>query len=473
MQVQISSAFAAASAWGTKLAVFATLGAVGWWGHLTHWSLPAMQLTASEASPQTLPENKTVDRLATSDFPSKLPVIEFSSDAAVRNCGIEIAAAKERQMDDVIVANGVVGFDQTRYAQLATRVPGIVWRVEKRVGDTVQSGDILVIVDSTEVGQAKAALLESAVTHNLKAQTLHRLEQIPESVAHRQIQEAEAEHKLAVVQRFNALQKLVNFGFPIHLDEITQLSTDKLTSRLQLLGLPANLASETSSANLIPLVAPFSGVITTCNVAQGEMVEPAKPQYVVADMRHMWIHLDIQQEDANRLQLGATALVRSEGDIDPIPCRITWIGAEVDPKTRTIQARAEADNPLQDASQSAPGARRKLRVNAFCSADIRVSNNPSAVVVHNDALHLQWEIGQQIVFVASPDRLHFEPRLVTKGLVRDDYVQIIDGLKAGELVVTAGSRILASELSERLQSQVGENNDAVRNFDNIPVSATP
>jgi cobalt-zinc-cadmium efflux system membrane fusion protein len=469
MLIRFSSVVTSASGWGLKILVFAVLFGIGWWGHHTHWTLPAIQLPISEVFAAESTPDAPADRLAIRDFPSRLPFIEFSSVDAVRNCGIEVQMAEERAMDEEIIANGVVGFDQTRVAQLATRVPGIVWRVDKRIGDAVQTGDVLVIVDSAEVGQAKATLLEATVVHNLKEQTLRRLESVPNAIPRREVREAEAAFEVSRVQRFNAVQKLVNFGFPIQDDEIAKLSVDELTKRLRFLGLPPNVAAEASSANLIPLVVPFPGVITQCSVARGEMVEPSKPQYVVADMRRMWIHLDIQQEYAPRLKLGATAMIRSEPGIDPIPCKITWIGTEVDPRTRTIQARAEADNPFQDAAQTNDAAPRKLRSNAFCLVVIRVTNNPTAVVVPNAALHWVWEIGHEVVFVASEDQTKFQPRIVNKGLKRSEYVEIVKGLKAGERVVTAGSRILSSELSERLQTKVGENADAVRNFDNAQI----
>lgn len=462
------------STWAVKLGVFGLLGGIGWWGHHTHWTLPAIDWTTETAEAAAVSPAAKTDTSSATGFPSRLPIIEFATDQAARNCGIATEVVVERSITDVIAATGVVGFDQTRYAQLAARVPGIVWRVEKRLGDAVQAGDVLVIVDSTEVGQAKAALVEAAVTYQLKSQILQRLEKIPESIAKRELHEAEAAFKIADVQQFNAIQKLVNFGFPIRLEEIAKLSKEELTARLQVLGLPEKFKSETASANLVPLIAPFAGVVTKCDVALGEVVETSKPEYVVADMQRMWIHLDVRQEDASRLKLGAKALVRSEGDSDALPCKITWIGAEVDPKTRTIQARAEVENPIQEEAEPGRAPRRRLRVNAYCSAEIQVGDDlKSQMVVHNNALHWQWEIGKQIVFVSLPDQRRFEPRIVSKGLVHGDLVQIIDGVKPGERVVTAGSRILSSELSERLQTHVGENAEAVREFDDVKSRTSP
>ena len=396
----------------------------------------------------------------------RLPTIEFSSAEAANNCGIETSVAVERSIDEVVAAAGVVGYDETRLAQLAVRVPGIVWRVDKRLGDSVERGDILMIVDSAEVGNIKAALLEAIVVHNLKTQTVSRLEGIQGLVAGREMREALAAREVSKVQRFNAYQKLMNLGFTLDLDEIAGLSTDELADRLHYLGLPAELAGETNSANLIPLRASFEGVITNCEVVRGETVDSSKHQYVVADMRRMWINLDIRQEDYSRLTIGTHVVFHGEGGMPPVSGLLTWIGTEIDPRTRTIQARAEVENPLQDRGSNGDGPpRRPLKANAYGTAKILISKNPLAVVVPDDALHWQWEIERQIVFVPSNDNRSFSPRIVDKGLVQDDFAQVLKGLSPGERVVTGGTRILASELSQRLQRQTLDNSEAVRRFD--------
>jgi cobalt-zinc-cadmium efflux system membrane fusion protein len=108
-----------------------------------------------------------------------------------------------------------------------------------------------------------------------------------------------------------------------------------------------------------------------------------------------------------------------------------------------------------------------LQVNAFGTAHILVNSNPASVVVPNDALHWQWEIGREVVFLPSGDGRRFVPRVVRKGVVRDGYVQIIDGVNPGDQVVTAGSRILSSELSKLLEKRLGDNAEAVRDFSGV------
>lgn len=459
--------------WLATAAVLASLALLGWLGHASHWD-PAKishiwsgEPDAHAPAAANPPAAGPAPAASATEAAAKLPVIEFATAAAATKCGIATGAAEQRAMDDFIRANGVVEYDQTALAQLAVRVPGVVWRVERRVGDVVKRGDILAIVDAAEVGEAKAHLLEACVEFNLKLQTVERLRDIRTAIPARELREAEAQLELSRAHRFIAIQKLVNLGYPLHLDDIEHLSVEELAAHLNVLGLPPALAKETDSANLFPLVAPFDGIITHCDIVRGETVDSSKPQYVLTDISRMWLDLDVRQEDALKLQIGAAVTFDTEAGARHVSGKLTWIGTEIDTRTRTIRARAEVDNPLIDTSQVEPTGRRLLQAGAFGTAHILIANNPAAVVVPNDAMHWQWEIDNELVFIPSVDGRSFTPRVVHKGLTRDGFVQILDGLKAGEAIVTTGTRVLSSELSDRLQQSTGDNADSSRVFNHV------
>ncbi|MGQ0637266.1 MAG: efflux RND transporter periplasmic adaptor subunit [Planctomycetaceae bacterium] len=484
MQSRQSNSLFKAISWVPNVVVLAILATIGYWGHHSHWKLPRFaQVVGADVGEGSAPgpgegaigrgaQARSAEgqpkAAAASQIPGRLPGIEFPSPEAARSCGVESGFAERRLMDDRVVANGVVDYDQTHFAQLSARAAGIVWRVEKRVGDVVERGDVLVIVDAGEVGRAKADLLEAAVMYKLKTNTLERLRAIQASVPARELREAEAAWELARVQRFNALQTLVNLGLPLRQEEITRLPTEDLADRLHFLGLPKSLVEtldpETTSANLIPLLAPFKGVVTFCDVVQGEMVEPSKPQYALADVTRMWINLDIRQEDAARLRLGADVIFNTEGETPPVASKLTWIGTQIDPRTRTIQARTDVDNPLVEEAAHDGAGRRLLHANAYGTAYISVRSSPQAVVVQSETVHWLWELGCYVVFVPADEGRRFEPRIVRVGLVRDGYTEITEGLHTGERVVNSGSRILLSELSQALQERLGDNAEAVRDF---------
>lgn len=453
--------------------VLTGLGAAGWLGHAYHWNFahaveavhqPALSAESLEKPAHAAGSGKCVGADCPRPASSNLPDIQFTSAEGAKSCGTATAVVSAAPMDDYVTANAVVGYDQTRLAQLALRVPGIVSHVERRLGDHVKTGDPLVIIDSADVGEAKTQLLEACLVYKLKSQHLQRLSEVRHAIPQREYAEACAACELARAQRFNALQKLINLGFSLGLDQLESSSADDLAGRLHLLGLPASYEPTTASYNLIPLVAPFAGVVTTCEVVRGESVEPLKPLYAVADTSRMWIHLNVRQDDAARLKIGAPVIFESDLISRPVQGTLTWIGTEIDQRTRTIQARAEADNPLLDDSPQSADTRRLLQAGAFGSAKILIERHPATAVVPNDAVHWQWEIGRDIVFVCMDDGCTFAPRVVHKGLVHDGYVQILSGLEPGDRIVTAGSRVLSTELSEHLQKQIGDNAMAVRNF---------
>lgn len=458
--------------WVKKTLILLCLLGVGWYGHTFHWSFPFLNTHGSKPqSHVTIPKPSDMDEMPlTAPSPNTLPVneqltaIEFPSSEAARKCGIETASASERAIDDYLKVHGVVDYDQSHFAELSVRVPGVVWKVLKRVGDNVEPGDILAIIDSAEVGQAKADLLEAFVTHRLRLASLKRLEELKSVTPGRALYEANAEVELSRARRFIALQKLGSLGFHIRLEDIENLNSDELADRLQMLGLPPEFKNESNSANLIPLVAPFKGIITKCEIVRGESVTPSVPQYTLANVSRMWVNLDVRQEDAELLKLGVEVDFQSEVDSRIVPGRLTWIGTDVDPRTRTVRARAEVENPFIDAADTSPTSRRLLQAGMFGSAKIFMSRRPTAVMIPNEALHWQWEIGRELVFIPSSDGKTFTPRVVEKGLVRDGFVEIREGLRVGEPIAVSGCRILSSELSQLLQQRSGDNAHGVRSF---------
>jgi cobalt-zinc-cadmium efflux system membrane fusion protein len=323
------------------------------------------------------------------------------------------------------------------------------------------------------VGDAKARLLEACVTYDLKTKNFERLTSIKNTIAARELIEAEAALDLSRTQRFNALQKLINLGFELNLSEIESRSPDEVHQKLHLLGLPESFDAETASDNLIPVKAPFDGVVTHCEVVRGEMAEPAKSLYVLADTRRMWIRINLRPDDIDRVAAGSTVTFESESRQRPVTGTLTWIGTEIDPHTRTVQARAEVDNPLLHEGDDEAEGMRLLQAGAYGEAQVVVRQQPMAVVIPDEALRFQWEIGNEIVFIASEDGRTFSPRVVQKGLARDGSVQIVKGLEAGEKIVTLGSRVLSAELSDRLQEKLGDNAEAVRTFHHAHETAGP
>jgi cobalt-zinc-cadmium efflux system membrane fusion protein len=377
--------------------------------------------------------------------------IQFVSKDAVEKAGIEVAPVWEAPMVESLSANGEVSFDQTRVARLSAKAPATVWRVTKGLGDSVNRGEVLALMDAAEVGRAKGEFLQALAQLDFRRDTFKRYsEDKGGSVSLSLYRQAEADLKASETRLLSAEQALVNLGLPIRAEDVKGLGNEELSRRLQFLGIPENFAKtfnpKTTSGNLLPLVSPIAGVIVNREVVAGEVVDTSEPLFLVADTRQMWLTLYLRQEDANRIALGQQVRFLVDGSLQEIQGSISWISPEVDEKTRTVKVRANLAN-----------SDGRLRANSFGQGQIILRKEDNALVVPNEAVH--WEGDCYVVFVRdknylSPDTPKvFHVRQVRIGAIDRENTEIIAGVLPGELVATKGSGALRAEL---LKNNLGE-----------------
>jgi membrane fusion protein, heavy metal efflux system len=422
------------------LGVLAILAVVG---HLTDWKISELGKIGrwAEFKSSPAPEATADDKKQDENQPkTESSGVRFESLEAVQRSGIKTAPVTTRPMSQVVVANGTIDYDRTRLAHLSTRVPGIVWKVYRRVGEPVQKGEILGLVDAAEVGRAKAEFLQALRSLQLKTEILERQKRAAATgaVSERSLQESEAAAAEARIRLFSAQQALVNLGLPIRSEQVSNLSDERLTAYLRFLGLPESITRSldpiTTTANLVPLLAPFDGVVIHWDMVEGEVVSSTPPQFTVADLRRLWVTLDVRQEDIAKVGKNQHIVFRPDGaPAIEATGTVSWISTEVDDKTRTVRVRADVDN-----------ADGRLRARSFGTGRILVALEPNAIVIPSAAL--QWKGSDSLVFVQQDDGLSFKPRPVRVSLRDGDYTAIVDGVRPGEIVATVGSHMLTSQL---------------------------
>lgn len=453
-------------AWGwlrwrlRPLAILAVLLSIGAWGHHTHWSLGHgdQHDSSTDAAPRgdALPpawppesvEPHEVERHVAPEVVGPNQV-RFASPDASEQAGLVIEPVRVQPLERFVVANGVVGYDQTRVAQLSAKVPGAVWRVEKKLGQPVQKGDVLALVESADVGRAKSEFLSAVASLNHLQTRLKMVQPLEDVVAARQIREAEAAVREARIQVYNTHQALVNLGLPIDPDQAVSMDDTALRGQMQFLGLPTALAEQfdpkTTTANLIPLIAPFDGFVIGRDVVLGEVALPTQPQFTVADCSHLWISLQVRIEDATEVQVGQPVQFHADGTKGDVECQVRWISPEMDEKTRTVEVRADVVNPWRDSAYDPGEGQWALHVNAFGTGQVCTLSKPSAMCVPNTAV--QFDQSQPVVFVARPNNV-FERVPVTLGETMDDVSEIVAGVANDDRVVTVGSLLLKAELGQ-------------------------
>lgn len=438
--------------WGWNACVLGTLGGIAVLGHETDWTFvrwahhgPHPQHTAETEHP-----HETIDDHS----------VSFESVAEVEEAGLEFATVQRRPMAEFLSTPAIVSYVPSGVAHLSARVPGTVWRVERRQGDNVRQGEVLAILDAVAVGEAKAKFLQAMVQAELKQRNVDRLKIAGDGIAEKYLREADAALREALLDRYNAQQTLINLGLTVQHEDYVGLTDVERALRIQFLGLPAELVAKldptTTTANLIPVLAPFDGVLVRCDIVKGEVVSPERSALMLANVDRMLVKLNINKEDALRVAPGQDFQFVADGIPGKIADQIRWISTEVDEKTRAVLAIAEVDNaPVQGMA----GEHRLLKANTFGVGRIRVRATASALVIPESAV--QWDGKQHLVFLAREEVNSdgdrdwvFSPRTVTLGTTLDGFTEVVSGLEDGDRIVADGSHVLKSELTRRLSQRL-------------------
>ena len=370
--------------------------------------------------------------------------IQFASVEAVRQAGVDVELVERRPIVETVSGSGEIVYDPTQMASLASRVPGTVWSVEKNVGDPVRRGEILALVDAAQVGELKTALLRALAEEKLQAENVRRLHAAGSAVAKVRVLEAEAAYAKAQADMLSVQQSLQNLGLPVQVDQLRGLPELAVLEHLRLLGIPETLRprleADTATANLLPVRSSLTGVVIERGVTSGEVVDPQRTLFRVADTGQMWLMLDMPLENVDQLAIGQTVRFRADGSSQQVEGKLDWISTAADQHTRMVEVRAVLPNP---------GGR--LRDRTFGSGEVVLRQEPNAIAVPTGATH--WEGCCQIAFVRNKHYFDspkspkvFHVRSVRLGASHDGYTEVISGVLPGEVVATAGSDVLRAQL---------------------------
>lgn len=335
------------------------------------------------------------------------------TDEELKLAGIRVEAVQEREIADQVVVTATIQANQDRLAYLAPRVPGRVVKVSGNLGDRVAAGRVLATLDSIEVGEARSAHAQAASEAQVAKSSLERAErlQAEQIVSQKDFLRAKAEHDKAQAALRSAADKLSMLG----------------------------VSTTNDSVSVFALTAPFAGTIIEKKAVLGELAQPDKPLFGIADLSVLWIEANLAEKDLGRIKVGDAAIITvAANPANRIPGKLTYIGSMLDKETRTIKGRIEVKN-----------ADGRLKLEMFATAAIQTSTKTKTIVLPDEAVVLI--AGQPAVFIE--EHGGFEPRVVELGERLQGRVIVKSGLKADDLVVVAGTYALKARA---LKSQIGE-----------------
>ncbi len=329
--------------------------------------------------------------------------------AALALAGIETATAAV-QNGSTLTANGTITYDANHVSVVAPRAEGRVAGVRADLGQRVAAGAVLAVVESGDVGQTRGELDRSRANVELARQNFEREQRLyAQSISsQKEMIEAEAAYRTAQADYASAASKLRSLG------------------------------AGRGQGGTYALTSPIAGTVVERNATPGQIAGPETPLFTVADLRRVWITVDVYEADAERVGQGMPAMVttRAMPGIS-FTGRVTYAGGVVDTASRTVKMRVEVDNP---GLRLRPGMYAQVLLQGPGGA---AATGPLVV----PELAVQDVNGRTVVFVPGATPGRFVVRPVTVGeRMGSGLLAITAGLAPGERYVVKGAFQLRSEM---------------------------
>ncbi|MEQ9772575.1 efflux RND transporter periplasmic adaptor subunit [Pectobacterium jejuense] len=225
---------------------------------------------------------------------------------------------------------------------------------------------------------------------------------------------------------------------------VRQLGDDTLTQsarqRLALLFMPEAIIRQVERSgkpqDRIAITAPEDGYVNKLEVRQGMQLSPAQPLFELASLNPVWVDVDYPEAQAAQLTIGSDISAASSAwPGKTFHGKVSELLPMLDSTTRTLKARVVVDNPQQ-----------QLKPGMYLTVQLSHTQAQPRLAIPQEALLVS---GSQNRVLLSDGTGHFTPRNVTVGAALGDWVEILDGLKAGDNVVTSGQFLIDSEASLR------------------------
>ncbi|HKX52630.1 MAG TPA: efflux RND transporter periplasmic adaptor subunit [Nitrosospira sp.] len=193
------------------------------------------------------------------------------------------------------------------------------------------------------------------------------------------------------------------------------------------------LQQEGKFTHSVILRSPASGVVLEKRAIQGQRFTAGEMLYQIVDLSKVWMLADVFEQDLATIHPGQTATIRVEAYPDKVfPGKVTFIYPTVNPETRTASVRIELPNPQELLKPAMYG---KVEFVSIQRKDKVLAVPESAVLDAGTRQSVLVDLGEG----------HFEPRLVKLGKHANGYVEVLDGLKAGEMVVVKANFLIDAE----------------------------
>ena len=323
---------------------------------------------------------------------------------------LKVAPVGKQPIAERLHVPGHIAFDEQRVARIGATVTGRVTELIATPGQSVQAGDILAQLHSTELGAAQLAYQKAAAQRDLQARALERAKLLlaADVIGSAELQKRQSELAMADAEVRAAVDQLRVMG----------VSPGTL-SKMRAGGM----------SSISPVVASIGGTVVERKVTRGQVVQPADELFTVADLSRVWVVGEVPENAAAGVRAGQAVEIDT-GAGERIVGKLIWVSDIVDPQTRTVTVRTEVDN-----------AERTLKPSML--ATLLIQSRPEEKLVVPTSAVVR-EDNRDYVFVrASESNYQLTP--VKLGDESNGVRPVLSGVQAGQPIVVEGGFHLNNE----------------------------
>lgn len=347
------------------------------------------------------------------------PAVIAMDDERIKLAEIEQREAGPAPIARRLIVPGTIVPDAGRISHVSVKLSGTIAELRKNIGDDVVKDDILAVLESREVADAKSEYLAARLSNELQQDLTARDKSLWEGRAVPEQQYIKSRNAAAQSEmRFGiARQKLMALG----------------VMDAEIAALPQAPDGTLRSQNVR---APISGRVAERKVEPGTAVGRDNLEtelFVIVDLSRLWVELSVSPTDLPLVKEGQFVDIALRGTAEAAAGKIMFVSPFLDKETRAARVVA-----------TLPNADGRWRPGSFVTAGIAVERREVPVAVPFTAV--QTVDGRKAVFVRTSEG--FGKRDVVLGRRDGPLIEIVSGLSAGETVATTNTFSLKAELSK-------------------------
>jgi cobalt-zinc-cadmium efflux system membrane fusion protein len=343
---------------------------------------------------------------------------------AAQWAGLTIRPVEARAFRSSVVTDGKIAVDEDHSTPIFSPYSGLIKRLAVKLGERIKRGQLVFALEATDMVQAQNDFITSLAALETARSQLN-LAQIIEKRQH-DLYDAKAVPLKDWQQAQNDLVAAQNNV------RSAEIALEAVRNRLRILQKTEQEIVDFEKTGKInpetPIYSPIDGTIVQRKVGPGQYVisGASDPVFVVGDLATVWLFANVREADAPKVAIGQAVEFKVLSYPErTFAAKISYVTPAVDPTTRRVQVRANVDNP---------GG--LLQPEMFANVSIFTSDAATSPAVPREAIIYEGDGAR--VWVATDDK-SVELRRVKLGLTNGNAVQVLEGLAAGDKVVTKGS----------------------------------